>query len=270
MRLGGGLGGQALDQALVTCRLNAAQSVVPGGLRAHTREIVSLSPSSGSCRKLSRHSTSPPHRSPGGLPSVRGPRDNAEETKRTTAAMMLSRTAGDRDPLVDRRRDRKEPAGTMGLCGRCALSGDRISSTLHCWSMHACSTMYSHKGVLNVCAQSFFCIHMVVTHVGTHHRSLCVHSALPSLCLHVHSPHPTPLPYLVGLLHVFFCFLWGFCRGGGGANPCPPTKNTQNNASSLLTQLTSGYFYGIFQTWSKHGYCRDYGQAPCPNAKSPP
>ena len=42
MRWGGG-GDQATDQAPEACRPNAAQSVVPGGLRAHTRVTVSLS-----------------------------------------------------------------------------------------------------------------------------------------------------------------------------------------------------------------------------------
>ena len=45
MRQGGG--DQAMDQAPETCRPNAAQSVVPGGLRAHTRETASLFPWGG-------------------------------------------------------------------------------------------------------------------------------------------------------------------------------------------------------------------------------
>ena len=42
MRWGGGV--QATDQAPKTCRPNATQSVVRGGLRAHTRETASLFP----------------------------------------------------------------------------------------------------------------------------------------------------------------------------------------------------------------------------------
>ena len=44
-----------MDQAPVTRRPNAAQSVVPGGLRVHTRETASLSPrgGGGSCRNWS-------------------------------------------------------------------------------------------------------------------------------------------------------------------------------------------------------------------------
>ena len=42
--------------------------------------------------------------------------------------MMLSRTGRDRDPSRSRS-DQRGPAGTMGLCGGCALTGDRISSS---------------------------------------------------------------------------------------------------------------------------------------------
>ena len=66
----GGSRGQATDPALETCRPNAAQSVVPGGLRAHTRETASLSPRGGGgpCRKWSRRSASPPNPCPSGVP----------------------------------------------------------------------------------------------------------------------------------------------------------------------------------------------------------
>ena len=47
MRDGGGGGDRATDQAPETRRPNAAQSVVPGGLRAHTREAASASPGGG-------------------------------------------------------------------------------------------------------------------------------------------------------------------------------------------------------------------------------
>ena len=105
-----GGGDQATDQAPVTSRPNAAQSVVRGGIRAHTYEIVSLSPrgDGGPRRKWSWRSASPPISVPlGGSSSVwggsactlRGPRDNGEETKRRAAAMMLRRTGRDRDPL---------------------------------------------------------------------------------------------------------------------------------------------------------------------------
>ena len=59
---GEGGGGQATDQAPETRRPNAAQSVVPGGLRAHTRETASPFPwgGGGPCRKWSRRSASPP------------------------------------------------------------------------------------------------------------------------------------------------------------------------------------------------------------------
>ena len=55
-------GDQATDQAPETRRPNAAQPVVPGGLRAHTRETASPFPwgGGGSCRKWSRRSASPP------------------------------------------------------------------------------------------------------------------------------------------------------------------------------------------------------------------
>ena len=61
-RWGRGGGGQATDQAPVTRRPNAAQSVVPGGLRAHTRETASPFPwgGGGPCRKWSQRSASPP------------------------------------------------------------------------------------------------------------------------------------------------------------------------------------------------------------------
>ena len=67
-------GDQAKDQAPQTCRPNAAQSVVPGGLRAHTRETVSPPPrrGCGPCRKWSRRSASPPYPSPWGVPSACG------------------------------------------------------------------------------------------------------------------------------------------------------------------------------------------------------
>ena len=59
---GGGGGDQAMGQAPETCRPNAAQSVVLGGLRAHTRETASPFPwgGGGPCRKWSRRSASPP------------------------------------------------------------------------------------------------------------------------------------------------------------------------------------------------------------------
>ena len=55
-------GDHATDQAPVTRRPNAAQSVVPGGLRAHTRETASPFPwgDGGPCRKWNRRSASPP------------------------------------------------------------------------------------------------------------------------------------------------------------------------------------------------------------------
>ena len=68
-----GGGDQATDQAPETCRPNAAQSVVPGGLRAHTRETASHSLRGGGrpCRKWSRRSASPPNPCPwGGSSSV--------------------------------------------------------------------------------------------------------------------------------------------------------------------------------------------------------
>ena len=72
-------GGQATDQAPVTCRPNTAQSIALGGIRAHTRETVSLSPSGGggSCRKWSRHSASLPYPSPRGTPLARGAKVHA-------------------------------------------------------------------------------------------------------------------------------------------------------------------------------------------------
>ena len=72
LRWGGG-GDLATDQAPVTCWPNAAQSVVLGGLRAHTRETASLFPRGGGglCRKWSRRSASPPQSVPlGGSSSV--------------------------------------------------------------------------------------------------------------------------------------------------------------------------------------------------------
>ena len=102
-------GDQATDQAPETCRPNAAQSVVPGGLRAHTRETASPFPwgGGGPCRKWSRRSASPPSRAPGGIQQRVGresmhvvrARGQGEETKRRAAAMMLSRTGWDRTPL---------------------------------------------------------------------------------------------------------------------------------------------------------------------------
>ena len=53
-------GDQATDQALVTCRPNAAQSVVPGGLRAYTPEAVSLSLGGGGWRIMLE--VEPPYR----------------------------------------------------------------------------------------------------------------------------------------------------------------------------------------------------------------
>ena len=69
MRRQGGGGGEATDQAPVTCRPNAAQSVVPGGLRAHAPETASLSPRGGGrlCRKWSRRFASPPNPCPWGF-----------------------------------------------------------------------------------------------------------------------------------------------------------------------------------------------------------
>ena len=50
----------------MTCRPYAAQLVVKGGLRAHTRETVSPSPRGvgEACRKCSRRSASPPNPCP--------------------------------------------------------------------------------------------------------------------------------------------------------------------------------------------------------------
>ena len=98
---GGGGGGQATDQVPVTCCPKAAQSVVSVGLRAHTCETVSLSPRGvgGSCQKWSRHSALPPYPSPGGCHQRVGRECvRIEETKRRTAAMMLSQMGRDRDP----------------------------------------------------------------------------------------------------------------------------------------------------------------------------
>ena len=65
-------GDQATDQAPETHRPNAAQSVVPGGLRAHTRETASPFPwgGGGLCRKWSRRSASPPIPCPWGDPAT--------------------------------------------------------------------------------------------------------------------------------------------------------------------------------------------------------
>ena len=65
-------GGQATDQAPETRRPNAAQTVVPGGLRAHTRETVSPFPwgGGGPCRKWSRRFASPPIPCPWGHPAT--------------------------------------------------------------------------------------------------------------------------------------------------------------------------------------------------------
>ena len=70
MRRGGG--DHATDQAPEAYRPNAAQSVVPGGLRAHSRETASLWPwgGGGPCRKSSRHSASPPSTMPVGCSST--------------------------------------------------------------------------------------------------------------------------------------------------------------------------------------------------------
>ena len=107
-----GGGDQATDQAPVTRRPNAAQSVVTGGLRAHTRETASLSPRGGGglCRKWSRRSASPPNACPWGFQQrvrrqcvrVVRARGQEEETKRRAAAIMLSRTGRDRDPPLGR------------------------------------------------------------------------------------------------------------------------------------------------------------------------
>ena len=102
-----GGGDQATDQAPMTCRPNAAQLVVPGGLRAHTRETASPSPRGGGgpCRKWSRCSASPPNPCPSGVPAawhVVRARGQEEETKRRAAAMMLSRTGRDREPPLGR------------------------------------------------------------------------------------------------------------------------------------------------------------------------
>ena len=104
-----GGGNQATDQAPVTCRPNAAQSVVRGGLRAHTRETTPPSPRGGGrpCRKWSRHSASPSNPCPLGVPAAckvvvrahcarQGTRG---ETNKRAAARMLSRTGRIETPL---------------------------------------------------------------------------------------------------------------------------------------------------------------------------
>ena len=106
---GKGGGDRATDQAPETCRPNAAQSVVPGGLGAHTRETASPLPRGGGgpCRKWSRRSASPPIPCPLGIQQrvrrwrvrVVRARGQGEETKRRAAAMMLSRTGWDVTPL---------------------------------------------------------------------------------------------------------------------------------------------------------------------------
>ena len=70
VRWGGG--DPATDQAPMTCRPYAAQSVVTGGLRAHTRETASLSFRGGGrpCRKWSWRSASPPNPCPLGVPAA--------------------------------------------------------------------------------------------------------------------------------------------------------------------------------------------------------
>ena len=52
-------GDQATDQAPVTCRPNAAQSMVPGGLRAHTRETGPL-PQGGVADRAGSGAGAPP------------------------------------------------------------------------------------------------------------------------------------------------------------------------------------------------------------------
>ena len=101
-----GGGDQATDQAPETCRPNAAQSVVLGGLRPHTCETSSLAPKGGggTCRKWSRRSASPPDPSPWGVPlACRA----GVETKRRAFAMILSRTGRDRDPPLGRSQTRE-------------------------------------------------------------------------------------------------------------------------------------------------------------------
>ena len=90
----------------MTCQPNGAQSVVPGGLRAHTRETASPSPRGGGgpCRKWSRRSASPPNPCPWGVPAACKAvvRARCASTLCRAAAMMLSRTGRDRDPPLGR------------------------------------------------------------------------------------------------------------------------------------------------------------------------
>ena len=119
-----GGGDQATYQAPKTCRPNAAQSVVPGGLRAHTRETVSLSPRGVADRAGSGADapSRPLIRSPGGTSSVwggsvctlRGPGDNGEEMKRRATARMLSRTGWDRDCPLGRAQTREGERAPWG------------------------------------------------------------------------------------------------------------------------------------------------------------
>ena len=111
-------GDQATDQAPKACRPNAAQSVVPRGLRVHTRETASLSsrggwrtvPEVGPALRLA------PQSAPlGGCGNVWG-------------AMMLSRTGRDRDPPLgcgQTGEGRRAPWG----CAVGAPTGARISSS---------------------------------------------------------------------------------------------------------------------------------------------
>ena len=129
-------GDQATDQAPVTCWPNAAQSVVPGGLRAHTRETASPSLRGVADRAGSGAGAlpRPPNPCPWGVlaackAAMRAhcagqgtSKGQGEETKRRAAAMMLSRTGRDRDPLLGR--------GQTGE-GRSAPWGCKATGGLH-------------------------------------------------------------------------------------------------------------------------------------------